>query len=379
VAQTDVAIVGAGITGLSIAWHLARREAGSITMYDGSGVGAGATAIQPGGVRQQWSSTLTCLMAREAFRFYEDVDALLEPKVAPGLDRCGYLFVAESEAELAVLRERVALQQAVGVPSEILTPAQVAQIAPGLDAGLVIGAAYCRDDSYFARPQAVVAAFADAARRLGVELVSENVARVAPDGDGWRLHLADGTTQLAEQVVVSAAHQTARLLAPLGVELPITLEPRYLFYSDPIRERLLEPLVISSERHFAAKQLADGSVLASDLSANGDPEDDRSRWYSRVRRMISELLPILEYVSFPVLVEGDYDVTPDAQPILGPIDGYTGLWVAAGLNGRGFMMAPVVGRFIAERLCGRASDDPLCALDPARFAAASLIREGQVV
>jgi sarcosine oxidase subunit beta len=377
--QTNVAIVGAGITGLSIAWHLAQRDAGSITMYDGSGIGAGATAIQPGGVRQQWSSALTCLMAREAFRFYENVDALLEPKVTPGLDRCGYLFVAEREAELEVLRERVALQQGLGVPSEMLTPAQVTEVVPGLDAGLVIGAAYCRDDSYFARPQAVVAAFADAGRRLGVDLVSENVARIAPDADGWRLRLADGTTHLAGQVVVSAAHQTALLLTPLGIDLPITRERRYLFYSDPIRERLLEPLVMSGERHFAAKQLADGSVLASDLSADGDPEEDRSRWYSRVRWTISELLPILEYVSFPVLVEGDYDVTPDAQPILGPVDGYTGLWVAAGLNGRGFMMAPVVGRFISERVCGGAKDDRLCALDPGRFAAAPLIREGQVV
>jgi sarcosine oxidase subunit beta len=137
--------------------------------------------------------------------------------------------------------------------------------------------------------------------------------------------------------------------------------------------------VISSERHFAAKQLADGSVLASDLSAVGDPADGKSNWHSHVRRTITALLPILEYVSFPVMVTGLYDVTPDAQPILGPVDGCDGLWVAAGLNGRGFMMAPVIGRFIAQSICGSTEEDPMRALSPQRFATGELIHESQVV
>jgi sarcosine oxidase subunit beta len=375
----DIAIVGAGITGLSIAWHLAREQAGAVTLYDGSGVGAGATAIQPGGVRQQWASTLACTMARESLAFYQQVDTLLEPEVPPTLDQCGYLFVAESAAELAVLRERVAIQRAAGVPSQLLDPQQAEEIVPGLPVDSLTGAAFCGQDGYFDRPQAVVAAFAKSAQQMGVELVTEFVRSLARDGDGWRLQLADGTTQRAARVVVAAAQSSATLVHPLGVELPIEQEARHLFYSDPVRERLLEPLVISSERHFAAKQLADGSVLASDLSAVGDPADGKSNWHSHVRRTITALLPILEYVSFPVMVTGLYDVTPDAQPILGPVDGCDGLWVAAGLNGRGFMMAPVIGRFIAQSICGSTEEDPMRALSPQRFATGELIHESQVV
>jgi sarcosine oxidase subunit beta len=377
--HTEIAIVGAGITGLSIAWQLARRGAGPIKIYDGSGVGSGATGLQPGGVRQQWGTPLACAMAREAYSFYKDVDRLLEPAVAPNLDPCGYLFLAETQAELDVLRARVVVQRAAGVPSEILKPDRAGELVPGLAADAIIGAAYCAEDGYFDRPQAVVAATAASAWRMGVSLVGAHVVSIHHDGDGWRLELADGSTWLAGRVIVAAAQETATLLRPLGVELPIQREVRYLFYSDPVRERLLEPLVISNERHFAAKQLRDGSVLASDLNASGDPDADKTHWYSHIRRTITDLVPILEYVSFPVMVEGFYDVTPDAQPILGQVSGHEGLFVAAGMNGRGFMMAPTIGRFIAAAVCGDADGDPLVALSVDRFDGRTLIPERQIV
>jgi glycine/D-amino acid oxidase-like deaminating enzyme len=97
-------------------------------------------------------------------------------------------------------------------------------------------------------------------------------------------------------------------------ELPIELEDRFLFLSEPIRERLLEPLIVSSERRFAAKQLGDGRVLASDLGERGD-EAQRETWRATVQAGIEELLPQLAHVSFPVLIQ--YDMTPDHQPLLG--------------------------------------------------------------
>ena len=74
-----------------------------------------------------------------------------------------------------------------------------------------------------------------------------------------------------------------------------------MLYSESIRERLLEPLVVSAERHFAAKQLGNGRVLASDLAARGDPVEGEPRWRAHVRDTIRALLPQLEFVSFPVL------------------------------------------------------------------------------
>src|SRR5206468_7604261 len=116
----------------------------------------------------------------------------------------------------------------------------------------------------------------------------------------------------ADAVVVAAGVDTPTLLP----ELPIAAEERYLFYSEPIRERLHEPLVVAPELAFAAKQLADGRVLASDLSGRGDAEQGRDRWRGTIRVASSTLLPQLEHVSYPLLVRGVYDVTPDHQPAL---------------------------------------------------------------
>lgn len=375
---TEVAIVGAGITGLSIAWHLAQRGV-SVRVFDGRGVGSGATAIQPGGVRQQWSTRVACLMAREAYAFYREIADRLAPAVDPAFTACGYLFVSHTAAGLAAQRAQVALQNELGVPSRVLSAEEAGALVEGLDASQLAGAVWCGQDGYFDRPQSVVGAFVEAARRDGVEVVDRHVAGLSRDGDGWRLALQGADDVSAAHVVVAAAYDAPALLSPLGVELPIAREPRYLFYSDPIRERLLEPLVVAPERRFAAKHLADGTVLASDLGAGADPATGKADWHRNVRRTITELVPILEYVSFPVMVEGFYDVTPDRQPVLGPIDGLEGLWVAAGLNGRGLMMAPAVGRMLAEGVLAGRVEEAIVPLSPARFARGELFHETQVV
>jgi sarcosine oxidase subunit beta len=149
---------------------------------------------------------------------------------------------------------------------------------------------------------------------------------------------------------------------------------RYLFFSEPIRERLLEPLVIAVDRGIAAKQLADGRVLASDLRAEGSDEDV---WRRRRRTQLVELLPALEFVALPLIVEGVYDMTPDGQPIVDALE--PGLWVAAGFSGHGFMVAPSTGRLVADGLAGRALPEWSGALRAGRFAEGALEREAQVI
>ena len=178
--------------------------------------------------------------------------------------------------------------------------------------------------------------------------------------------------------MIATGVDTRGLLAPLGADLPIELEPRHLFLSGPIHERLREPLVISPERRFAAKQLHGGRVLASDLGATGDPETDAPVWRRNVRTAMRELLPILEYVGLDVLVSGAYDVTPDRQPILGPLPGHDGLHVAAGFSGHGFMIAPAVGRIVAGGIAGE-RDTVLDVLDSRRFQEGRTVPEPQVI
>jgi len=332
----DVAVVGAGVVGLSIAFHLAERGA-SVAVYERAGIGAGASGVQPGGVRRQWGTRVNCLLAAESVRWYADAQERLRMRVDPGFRACGYLFLAHSDAALVGLRRSVELQNGLGVPSRIVAPAEAAALVPDLQAETLVGCAWCAEDGYFDRPQAIVEA-------LGA-LADVRITEVRS--------LAD---LQAGAVVVAAGVDTPRLLP----ELPIRPEPRVLRLSDPIRERLLEPLVVSAERGFATKQLGDGRLLSS-----GD------------RAALDELLPRLVHVALPHRVDGVYDATPDHQAILGRVRDR--VWVAAGFSGHGFMQAPAVGRILAEAILDGREDEALHVLDAARFAENRLVPEPQVV
>lgn len=363
----DVAVIGAGIVGLAVARVVLSRGA-SVCVLERTGIGAGASGVQPGGVRQQWATPVNCRLARESAAFYADAAERLDAVAPFRLDRCGYLFVAHSEPELERLADGVRVQNAEGVPSRLVTPDEMADLVPGIDVSALAGGSWCGEDGYVDRPRSVLEAFA-----RGLDVRFHAVEEIASTGSAWQVGPVT-----ASAVVVAAGVETANLLRGLGVALPIEPEARYVFLSDPIGERLLEPLVVAAERAFAAKHLADGRVLASDLSARGD-EAGRESWRANIRREIERLLPRLAHVSLPTLVHGDYDVTPDHQPILGPVPGNAGLFVAAGFSGHGFMMAPAVARRLADAVLEGRLDPDLATLGAQRFAENRLVPERQLV
>lgn len=375
---SDIAIVGAGITGLSIAFHLAERDAGSIVVYERDGIGAGASGVQPGGVRQQWGTRLNCLMARDSLAFYLQFEERLRPRVDPVFRPCGYVFVAHEWETFERLREDVATQNAGGVPSRVATADELGELVPELELAGVAGASVCAEDGFFDRPQSVVEAFAEAAGRMSVVVAHGDVRGIESIGSGWRLRLANGAQGEADRAIVAASVDTARLLRPLSADLPIVAESRWLFFSDPIPERLLDPLVVAVDRRFAAKQLADGRMLASDFSAIDDDRDAETM-RRRVRQAAVELFPRFEYVALPVLVRGVYDVTPDRQAVVGPVPGQPGLYVAAGFSGHGFMMAPEIGRGVAAMVMGEPPGETFAHLRPDRFQTGDLAYESAVV
>jgi sarcosine oxidase subunit beta len=373
----SVSVVGAGISGLSIALHLLERDLGPVTLYEQTGIGSGASGIQPGGVRQQWGTRANCLMAKESYAFYRGFAERFDRLARARFDPCGYMFLADDEATLARLEEGLAVQHELGIPSRLLTPAEAAEIVPGLETSGVLGASYCAEDGYFDRPQAVVEAFAEAVSVRGGRVELAAVRGLDRSGGGWRLALSSGVDVSTDAVVVAAGADSRALLAPLGFDLPIVEEPRTLFLSEPIRERLLEPLVIAVDRGIAAKQLADGRVLASDLRAEGDPATEQDRWRRRIREHVDQLLPILRFVSFPIVATGFYDMTPDGRPIVDSLD--EGLWVAAGFSGHGFMVAPSTGRLVADGIAGSPSPEWHEAVRADRFGLRSQEAEAQVI
>lgn len=370
--RVQLAVVGAGVVGLAVAREAQGRGLG-VAVLEREGIAAGASGVQPGGVRRQWGTRTACRLAAEAVEFWRDAAERLESRVPFRLEPCGYLFVAHSRSTLERFAANVRLQNEEGIPSRIVSPDEAGSLVPGLDTGELAGAAWCAEDGYFDRPQAVVEAFA-----RGVDVRRGEVYRIGPDGDGWRLETADGQAMTADAIVVAAGVESAPLLARLGVRLPVAAEDRYLFLSDPIDERLLEPLVVAPELAFAAKQLADGRVLASDLAARGDPVAGGRDWRATIRDGCRRLLPRLEYVSYSLLVPGVYDVTPDHQPVLGPVGERGGLHVACGFSGHGFMIAPAVARIVVDAVLGT-RDDVLDVLDAHRFDDDRLLVEPQSI
>src|SRR4029077_10391825 len=183
--DVDVAVVGAGITGLSTGLNLARRGVERIAVFDRAGVGAGASGIQPGGVRRQWGTRLNCLLSTESYAFFRALDAQLGIADAPVLEPCGYVFVADTDVTLERMRRDVELQRSLGIPPQLLSPDELTDVVPGFGADGAIGAAYCREDAYFDRPQRVVELFAQAAEREGVTIEQRGVEAISRDGDGW--------------------------------------------------------------------------------------------------------------------------------------------------------------------------------------------------
>src|SRR4051794_23965174 len=229
-ASSRCAVIGAGIVGLAIARELQARGF-EVAVYERSGVGAGASGVQPGGVRQQWGTRIACRLARESVAFWRDIDARLKPRVPLELRRGGYLFVAQSEAALARLAANVELQNEEGIPSRIVSADEAAELVPGLRTDTLAGGSWCAEDGYFDRPQSVVQAFAE-----GLDVRHQDVCAL---------------DQLdADVVIVAAGTETRALVAPLGVDLPVQSEDRHLFLSHPIEERLLEPLVVAPELAF---------------------------------------------------------------------------------------------------------------------------------
>jgi glycine/D-amino acid oxidase-like deaminating enzyme len=342
----EVIVVGAGVTGLAIAHRLLDVGA-AVQIVERDGIGAGASGVQPGGVRRQWRTEANCRLAQESFDFYRGLPERLGVRVDAPFTECGYAFVAHTQARLDELAAGVSVQQGLGIPSRLLSAEETAEVVPDLDSAAICGAAWCGEDGYFDRAQAPLEAFSEAVLRAGAELVRAEV-RTLDELE-------------ADAVVVAAGADSAALLATIGVELPIVPEPRHLFFSGPVSERILDPLVVDAELGFAAKQLADGRVLASDLRGDGGPAE----WRETIRQGFDSLLPRLTALSFSELVSGVYDVTSDHDPILGPVA--DGVWVAAGFSGHGFMLAPAVGRLVAGSVIG-VHDPLLDAYSLTRFA-----------
>jgi sarcosine oxidase, subunit beta len=354
--------------GCSLAFYLARAGR-SVTVVDRGRIGQGATAACAGGIRAQFSTEINIRIGMEAkrllARFADETGQTADFRTV------GYLFLLTTEDERARFHDAVGRQRECGVDDVVeLSPADAQAMVPGLRTGDLSGATFCPSDG-LAGPNEVTYGYANAARRHGA-VIHEDMEVTAFLGNGDRvegIRTAAGEIE-GVQTVICAGPWSAPIGAILGLRLPIEPSRRQVFVTEPFAGiQRTSPMTIDFHTSFYFHPEGDGVLFGMTDPATPVGDDPRVDW-----AFLDQITPVAQR-RWPPLLEarvktawaGLYENTPDFQPLIGPLQ--PGLWVAAGFSGHGFMMAPVVGRWLASWMVGGAPPTDLGAFAPSRFAA----------
>lgn len=374
----DIVIIGGGVVGTSIAYHLARRGAGrGVVLLERDCLGAGSTSRAVGGIRSQFSTEINIRLSLESVRFWRR----FEEEMGLPLDyrEDGYLFLAQTEAEREQFCRNVALQNALGVPAQLLEPEEVERLVPGLRTDDLTGAAYNASDGR-AGPHEATQAFARRAREGGVQIL-EGVTVTGIDVRGGRVRgVATSAGPWQTPVVVNAAGPWAAAVGRLaGVEIPVQPFRREIFVSEPFAELPARfPLIIDLHVGWYCAREGAGILMsgAKDRHPSYDTHVDRTG-FAQIAAVATHRLPVLERARFGKKAwAGLYDVSPDDHAILGPVPELEGFYLAVGFSGHGFQHSPATGRLIAELILdGYTTGIDIAQLSIMRFRTGALLRE----
>ncbi|HUF34616.1 MAG TPA: FAD-dependent oxidoreductase [Gemmatimonadales bacterium] len=371
-----VAVIGAGVVGASVAYHLARRGRRDVVLLDrADGPGKGSTGRATGGYRAQYASPINVrlsLLAREKLRCFES-----ETGVDPGYRPAGYLWLAGSQAELAVLRAGQPVQHAEGLTEAVeVSVHDVARLNPALALDEIVGGVYCPSDG-FLRPLALLAGYLGAAERLGARIhwgVEATGFTRRRDGTLAAVRTTGGDLEVSA-VVNCAGPWAAAVAAWAGVDLPVAAVRRQVAVTAPFDRLPADmPMTIFAGDGFHFR-VRDGRVLLlwPTAGVTGRPFDDsvEDAWVDAVVAKAHRRIPVLRDAAIDRAAcwGGLYEVTPDKHAILGPAPGCPNLFLANGSSGHGVMHAPALGQLLAEILCdGAATTLDVAPLRATRFA-----------
>ena len=368
----EVVIVGAGIMGVSTAYHLARLGAGRVIVLERDTVCSGSTALASGGIRHQYANRLGIELTTHSIVTYERFEA--EFGVDPNFRQHGYLILIATEDELAVARGSVALQRELGVNVELLDAAATRELCPYLNTDDLLGATYTPRDGY-ADPYLCATGIAARARELGVVIHQQHeVTAFLRDGDRVRGVVTQHGAFEAGAIVIATGAWSGVVGTLAGVDIPVRPHRRHKFMTAPFpadRIPAATPFVIDPHQNFSLRREGPGLLLGHGRRDEPDgfgTEIDRSLEPRVVERAIHRA-PALAEAKLMRSYAGLYEMTPDQTGIVSAVPGVAGLYVIAGFSGHGFMHGPIAGQLMAETLVhGRAVTMDASPLDLARFA-----------
>jgi len=368
----DVVIVGAGIMGVSTAYHLARRQAGRILLLERDEVCSGSTALASGGIRHQYANRIGIELTRHSIETYERFED--EFGVDPRFRQHGYLILVTTEAEQAQAERNVALQQSLGVDVRLLSPDETGRRFPYLATGDLRGATYSPRDGY-ADPYLATTAIAARARELGVTIQTgcEVVGFVRTPGRVGGVVTRTGPVSAA--VVVIATGCWSGVVGKLaGVDIPVAPLRRSKFITAPFSfEQIPEatPFVIDPHLGISLRREGAGILLGIGRREEAGSFSTALDW-SLAEPLVERAVrraPVLSEARLMRTWTGLYEMTPDQTGIVSAVPGATGLHVIAGFSGHGFMHGPIAGQLMAELIAdGRATTLDAAPLNLERFA-----------
>lgn len=380
--RAGVVIIGGGITGASIAYHLARRGVRDVLVLEKNFLASGATGRSSACIRQHYSTPETCRMVLKSLRFFEQFEELTGGRTASFV-RTGYLLGVDDRLRRQ-MEASVALQQSVGIDTRLVSPEEMRELEPRLRVEDLTAGCY-EPDSGYADPSQTTQGFAGAARDLGVRIMEQTeVLAILTEGDRVKgVRTSQG--EIEAPIVVNAAGTWGdRIGRMAGVEIPLTVcRHKINFVAWPEEARRPHPLVYDFVTNIYTRPETGGLILVGPLDSDelrdrADPDayqegvtfDETLDALGRA----AARFPVLEQGSVAKGYAGCFDVTPDWHPILDQA-GPAGFYVAVGFSGHGFKLSPAVGEMMAELITeGPRPGSDISAFRLSRFAEGKPIR-----
>lgn len=349
----EVVIIGGGIVGSSIAWHLVEAGCKDVLVLEReTQQGKGSTGKSMGGVRAQFSTDVNIRMSLYSIPFYEAFDERLGNPA--GYRSQGYLFLATTNTHLAYLRANQSRQKALGLKTAfMMSTAEIATKFPLLRTDDVLGGAFCTSDG-FVDPYSAMIGFMTNACERGARLWkhAEVVAIHRDDTGVCEVETTRGS--IATRKVVNAAGAWAAQVAKLiGIDLPVEPLRRMLLPTEPFPDYPhTAPMTIDMSNGFHFRPESLGFLLAW-----ADPQESRSfdtnfdpGFVEKVLTLAAQRVPCFENLAVNPKRgwAGLYEMTPDHHPILGGVPEVPGFYLANGFSGHGVMHAPATGKILAD-------------------------------
>ncbi|WP_328931850.1 MULTISPECIES: FAD-binding oxidoreductase [unclassified Streptomyces] len=368
--QAEVVVIGGGVIGTSIAYHLARAGVRDVVLVERDELAAGSTSKAAGGVRAQFSDVLNVqLGARslEAFaRFEEDTGYDI------GLHRVGYLFLLSTPEDVASFEAGVRLQNSLDVPSRMIDPAEARRLSPLISTDGLLAAAYSPDDGH-CTPEAVVHGYASAARNHGATILRHtDVTGIETHGD--RITAVVTTLgRIDTRTVICAAGAWSRAIGAMaGVDLPVQPLRRQIAVTEPV-SGLPPTLPMTIDFSTSLYFHTEGPGLLVGMS---DPDerpgyatDTHDRWIPRLAEAMRHRAPDLLALRRTGGWAGLYENTPDHNALIGEATSVSRFLYATGFSGHGFLQGPAVGEVVRDLYLGHVPFVDVSPLSAGRFAA----------